>query len=219
MLIQPENTPNPDAMKFALGMEVSPLNPRYFTNAEQSGINFLAKKILGIDGIKAIFFGDDFITVTKEKERDWVALKPEIINTITQHINSGLGILEHGEGEGKEDDVNTTNLSRENVENTKNKQTTISDNERTRTDEEIIAQIKDVIATKIRPAVAMDGGDVVFKQFNNGKVIVTLQGACSGCPSSMITLEHGIRSTLQHYIPEVKEVETDEDDEEALPLH
>ncbi len=183
MFIQTEETPNPNALKFIPGVEISPEGPVFFNNQEEAiGKSPLAMKIYEIDAVKAVFFGSDFVTVTKSDDADWQLLKPEILMTIMDHLVSGMAVF----------DENSNNET-DNLENVE-----LSTIEK---------QIVEIIDTRIRPSVAMDGGDIIYKGFKDGVVMLELRGACSGCPSSSVTLKNGIESMLKHYIPEVQSVE------------
>ena len=183
MYIQTEKTPNPDAIKFLPGIDISPNNPIYFTkkNPDEYKNSSLAKKLLNIDNIEAVFFGYDFITVTKSQNFNWDILKPEILVVIMDHFTSGLTAF---------DNIAPESVHKINIDHLP----------------EIEKQIVEIIETRVRPAVAMDGGDIVYVGFDNGIVKLKLKGACSGCPSSSITLKNGIESMLKHYVPEVIEV-------------
>jgi NFU1 iron-sulfur cluster scaffold homolog, mitochondrial len=180
MYIQTEETPNPDAIKFLPGSTVSPERPEHFNNIENAAkrSNF-AVKLFKISGVAQVFFGSDFITITKDKNKDWSILKPEILMTIMDHIVAGFPIFDQDVTES----LRSQDLS------------------------EIEKQIMEIIETKVRPSVAMDGGDIVYVGFEDGIVKLELRGACSGCPSSTYTLKNGIESMLKHFIPEVKAVE------------
>ena len=185
MFIQTEETPNPNAIKFLPGMEISS-DPVFFNNFnEAKAKSSLAVKIYNISDIKAVFFGADFITVTKIDTSDWKLLKPEILMVIMDHLVSGLPIFDKAKNI-----VTQTNTEGES---------------------EIEKQIIEIIETRVRPSVAMDGGDIIYKGFKDGIVYLQLQGACSGCPSASITLKNGIESMLQHYVPEVISVESIEE--------
>jgi Fe-S cluster biogenesis protein NfuA len=186
MYIQTEQTPNPDAIKFLPGFEISPNNPVYFKKVEECKNSSLALKLFNIENVEAIFFGHDFITVTKSADYNWDILKPEILVTIMDHFTSGLTAFDNIVDEINER-LDTEHLT------------------------EIEKQIIEVIETRVRPAVAMDGGDIVYVGFTNGIVTLRLKGACSGCPSSSITLKNGIESMLKHYVPEVIEVVAESD--------
>lgn len=179
MFIQTENTPNPNALKFLPGVSVSN-NPIYITSSDAS-TSLLVKKIFEVHAIEAVFLGSDFITVTKAADDDWDVIKPKMIMVIMDHFVAGLPVFE---GDNK-------------------KTSSISSDDLT----EIEKQIIEIIEVKVRPSVAMDGGDIVYVGFADGVVTLELRGACSGCPSSTITLKQGIESMLKYYIPEVKSVE------------
>lgn len=182
MYIQTENTPNPNAIKFLPGVNVSPEKQIHFSNNDEAiGSSYLATKLFTIDGVKAVFFGSDFITITKFEDRDWSILKPEILMTIMDHFVSNLPVF----------DNQTKNLLPEDFTELSN----------------IEKQIIEIIETRVRPSVAMDGGDIIYRGFEDGVVKLELRGACSGCPSSTITLKNGIEGMLKHFVPEVKSVE------------
>ena len=182
MFIQTEETPNPNALKFLPGVEISPEAPVFFNNfTEARAKSSLAAKIYAIGNIETVFFGADFITVTKASSFDWQLLKPEILMIIMDHLVAGLSIFDEVQAIFAES--NQEGLS------------------------EIEKQIIEIIETRVRPSVAMDGGDIVYKGFKEGIVYLELRGACSGCPSSSVTLKNGIESMLKHYIPEVEAVE------------
>jgi Fe-S cluster biogenesis protein NfuA len=181
MFIQTENTPNPNALKFIPGFSISD-TPVYFLNEHDAFNSFLARKLLNIKWVESVFFGSDFITISKKEDGNWDILRPEILMTIMDHFTSGLSVFD---SKLKTQDNNLNNTF----------------------DSEIEQQIAEIIETKVRPAVAMDGGDIIYKSFEDGIVKVELFGACAGCPSSIVTLKNGIESMLKHYIPEVKEVQ------------
>jgi len=182
MFIQTEDTPNPNALKFLPGMDISPQSPVFFNNFDEAAAkSSLAAKLYNIGNIEAVFFGADFITVTKNPEIEWKLLKPEILMVIMDHLVSGLPVFK--DNNNTSNPINTDGLS------------------------EIEKQIIEIIDTRVRPSVAMDGGDIIYKGFKGGVVYLQLHGACSGCPSSTVTLKNGIESMLQHYIPEVQAVE------------
>ena len=187
MFIQTEQTPNPNAIKFIPGMKVAS-SPQHFTETADAKKSFLVQTLLNTKYIKEVFLGAEFITVTKENESDWEILKPEVIMIIMNHITSGLPIIE--ESDEQKDDLTEDNAT--------NKATGYS---------KIEQEIIEIIETRVRPAVSMDGGDIIYQSFEDGVVKLQLHGACSGCPSSTITLKNGIESMLKHYIPEVKEVQ------------
>jgi Fe-S cluster biogenesis protein NfuA len=178
MFIQTETTPNPATLKFLPGVDVMPSGTADFRDVEAAQRSPLARGLFGIEGVRGVFLGGDFITVTKDDAREWHHLKPAILGGIMEHFMAGLPVIEAAPaaaagGEG---------------------------------DSEIVTQIKELIDTRVRPAVAMDGGDIVFHRFEDGVVYLHMQGSCSGCPSSTATLKHGIENMLRHYVPEVVEV-------------
>ena len=177
MFVQTEATPNPNSLKFIPGKNVSLIGPVEIIEISKTN-NELIKNILSIDGVKGVFLSDDFISVNKCNEFEWEDLKHIIISFINDYFSNG----------------NECVIS--NVEDTKEIDTST-----------VEGQIIKILETKIRPAVARDGGDIKFKEFKDGIVRVELQGACSGCPSAALTLKQGVQNLLCHYIPEVREVE------------
>ena len=181
MLIQTEATPNPATLKFLPGREVmGEGRVADFPDKESAERSPLAMRLFSVDGVTGVFFGSDFITVTKAGG-EWQHLKPALLGAIMEHFTSGAPLTYGdvgGEASGHAD----------------------SD------DDEVVHQIKEVLDTRIRPAVAQDGGDITFRGFEDGVVYLNMQGACAGCPSSTITLKRGVENTLKHYIPEVTEV-------------
>jgi Fe-S cluster biogenesis protein NfuA len=183
MFIQTEATPNPATLKFLPGRTVLPhgtLDIRDATTAAQSP---LAERLFGIDGITGVFLGSDFIAITKS-QGEWQQLKPAILGAVMEHFMSGAPML-RGEA------APTNEVDDEFFESK---------------DSETVATIKELIETRVRPAVANDGGDITFRGFKDGVVYLDMKGACSGCPSSTATLRHGIQNLLRHYIPDVVEV-------------
>tara|TARA_Y100000746_G_scaffold18490_1_gene14425 strand:+ start:2039 stop:2602 length:564 start_codon:yes stop_codon:yes gene_type:complete len=182
MFIQTESTPNPATLKFLPGQAVMETGTADFPTMEAGQKSPLARRLFEISGVTGVFFGPDFITVTKNEGNDWDHVKPPVLGAIMEHFISGQKLIEgdekaaggHVEHEGP--------------------------------DSEIIDQIKDLLDTRVRPAVAQDGGDITFHGFDRGVVYLHMQGACAGCPSSTITLKMGIENLLRHYIPEVVEV-------------
>ena len=188
-MVETESTPNPDTMKFLPGKKVSEVGPIEFLKNDKSIKVLLANKILSIEGTVMVFFGENFITVKKEKNLNWEDLKHGIISEINDYYSKGNNVVV-----GK--DVRLAKVLGESTPITKPGQSN-----------EIIDKINEVLDSKIRPAVARDGGDITFKSFTNGVVTVELKGSCSGCPSSIMTLKQGVQNLLCHYIPEVKSVE------------
>ncbi len=183
MFIQTEDTPNPDTLKFMPGDTVLKTGSVDYSNKESSVSSPLASRLFEIDGVSRVFLSSDFISVTKETDLEWNNLKPSILTGIMEHYSSGLPALNNE----KEIKVNDS-----------------------AEDTEIVKQIKDLLETRVRPAVAMDGGDISFRSFEAGVVTLQMKGACAGCPSSTATLKMGIENMLRHYIPEVTEVKAAE---------
>ncbi len=177
MFVQTLNTPNPNSIKFLPGEKVSLSGPVEFNDKNETS-NELVRNILSIDGVKGIFLSDDFLSINKNQEKDWEDIKHIIISLINDFYSEGNKYV-----------YNNTQLYNED-KNLK----------------EIEKKIIKILETKIRPAVAKDGGDIKFKEYKDGKVKVEMQGSCSGCPSSTMTLKQGVENLLKHYIPEVKEV-------------
>jgi Fe-S cluster biogenesis protein NfuA len=182
MFIQTEATPNPATLKFLPGQPVVRSTPREFRSAEEASASPLAARLFGIAGVAGVFLGGDFITVTKHSG-EWQHLKPAILGVIMDHYLSGQPVL-------LDEELDKTS-NEEQVE---------------AGDEEIVATIKELLDTRVRPAVAQDGGDITFHGYKQGVVFLNMRGSCSGCPSSTATLKHGIENLLRHFIPEVKEV-------------
>ena len=183
MFIQTEQTPNPQTLKFLPGRVVMKEGTAFYKNSEEVSDSPFAKRLFNVDGVDGVFFGSDFITITKSDKLDWQVMKPILLGAIMDHFNS---------------DEDTIVLSKINQES-KNKE----DN---KNDSNVVKQIKELLDTRVRPAVAMDGGDIVYDSFEDGIVYLHMQGACSGCPSSTATLKMGIENMLKHYVPEVTEV-------------
>lgn len=183
MFIQTEDTPNPNTMKFIPGEAVLGNDTAFFVNATEAENSPLATIIFSQPHIRAVFFGSDFITVTKDDDGQWATMKPALLSSIMEHYMSGAPIM-------KQVDAKTGDV----IEYSEDEQ-------------KIVDEIKELIETRVRPAVAQDGGDIIFHSFQKGIVNLELHGACSGCPSSTITLKQGIENMLKHYIPEVVAVE------------
>ena len=181
MFIQTEETPNPLTLKFLPGREVLK-NGSVDYRSEKEALNSpLASALFNVEGVVGVFFSDDFITISKRDDKDWQLMKPGILGVIMEHFTANKPIINSDEHD---------NLDAAPQEE----------------DDEVVSQIKELLYTRVRPAVAQDGGDIVFEGFNDGVVTVQMRGACSGCPSSTATLKMGIENMLRHYIPEVKEV-------------
>ena len=189
MMVETEHTPNPDTLKFLPGKQVSEVGPIEFLKNDKSIKVSLANKILSLEGTVMVFFGADFITVKKEKDLNWNDLKHGIISEINDYYSKGNEVVV-----GK--DLRLDKILNKSTTDSKPVQPN-----------EIINKINEVLDSKIRPAVAKDGGDITFKSFKDGIVTVELKGSCSGCPSSIMTLKQGVQNLLCHYIPEVKSVE------------
>lgn len=181
MFIQTETTPNPATLKFLPGQAVLAVGTADFPSAEAAGQSPLAGRIFATGGVTGVFLGHDFITVTKADAAEWSHIKPAILGAIMEHFQSGQPAIA-GEGAAG------------------------GHAEHSGEDEDIVRQIKDLLDTRVRPAVAQDGGDITFHGFDRGVVYLHMQGACAGCPSSTLTLKMGIENLLRHYIPEVVEV-------------
>ncbi|MBP7190047.1 MAG: NifU family protein [Rickettsiaceae bacterium] len=179
MFIEIENTPNPNALKFLVGKSVSS-SPIYITSAK-SIKSPLAIKLFDVSFVEAVFLGSDFLTITKHGDADWEVIRPQVVAIITDHFVAGLQVIE--ESCDVMEEYSSADLT------------------------EIEKQIIEIIETKVRPSVAMDGGDIVYKGFEKGVVLLQLRGACSGCPSAAVTLKQGVESMLKYYVPEVVSVE------------
>ena len=186
MFIQTEATPNPATLKFIPGRVVLDGGTMEFANRETAVRSPLAERLFGVPGVTGVFFGSDFITVTKN-DGDWQHLKPAILGAIMEHYMSGAPLLADGT-------IASDELADE------------QDEFYSEEDADTVAQIKDLIETRVRPAVANDGGDITFRGFKDGVVYLNMKGACSGCPSSTATLQHGIQNLLRHFVPDVVEV-------------
>lgn len=182
MFIQTESTPNPATLKFLPGQEVLPMGTADFPTADAADGSPLAQRLFAVDGVTGVFFGTDFVTVTKADAVEWDHIKPALLGGIMEHFQSGKPVMaeDHTVASGHAD----------------------HDGE----DGEIVGQIKELLDSRVRPAVAQDGGDITFHGFDRGVVYLHMQGACAGCPSSTLTLKMGIENLLRHYIPEVTEV-------------
>ena len=181
MFIQTDTTPNPASLKFLPGRVVMERGTADFRSVEEANSSILAQNLFKIEGVEGVFFGSDFISITKSENFDWQILKPSVLGAISVHYESGASIIDK-------------------IENVEKNSTVTKDSE-------IVVQIKELLDTKVRPAVAMDGGDITFSDFKDGIVFLHMQGACSGCPSSTATLKAGIENMLKHYLPEVQGVE------------
>ena len=186
MFIQTEATPNPQVLKFLPGRQLLPGGSRQFATAAEATGSPLARALFALEGVTRVYYGDDFLTVTKDADWDWAHLKAPILAEIMDHFTSGEPLLIGEEvEEGHADDVYEGEAA------------------------QVVAEIKELIDTRIRPAVAQDGGDILFSRFepDTGVVYLNMRGACSGCPSSAATLKSGVENLLRHYVPEVTRVE------------
>lgn len=178
MFIETEQTPNPATLKFLPGRSVMAAGTANFTDAAAAGRSPLARRLFALEGVKGVFFGSDFITVSKDESLEWFRLKPAVLGVIMDHFTSGEPVMEA---------VETDAAAAEG-------------------EDEVVTQIRELLETRVRPAVAQDGGDIIFHRFEDGVVYLHMQGSCSGCPSSTATLKAGIENMLRHYVPEVMEV-------------
>jgi Fe-S cluster biogenesis protein NfuA len=185
MFIQTEPTPNPATLKFIPGRVVLDSGTIEFNDRKAAARSPLAERLFEVPGVTGVFYGSDFVTVTKD-DSDWQHLKPAILGAIMEHYMSGAPILADGRVDGDEPSEDEEFFAA--------------------ADAETVGIIKDLIETRVRPAVANDGGDITFRGFKDGIVYLKMQGACSGCPSSTATLQHGIQNLLKHFVPEVVEV-------------
>lgn len=187
MFIETETTPNPATLKFLPAQQVMPSGTREFTTPEEAEASPLAQAIFDTGEVTGVFFGADFVSVTAAPGTDWSALKPQVVAILLDHFVSQAPLFAGGDASGfavpPEQEVDDDPA-----------------------DAEIVAQIRELIETRVRPAVAGDGGDIQYRGFREGVVFLQMQGACSGCPSSTATLKHGIEGLLKHYVPEVTEV-------------
>ena len=190
MFIQTQTTPNPATLKFLPGEDVSPATSYEFISMDEAAASPLAAALFGLTGVKTVFLGSDFVSITKSDEADWSHLKPQALAAIMDHFVSGAPVIAdavaRNDAPAAEDDITYEGETAE-----------------------IVAEIKELIATRVRPAVAQDGGDIIFKRFDvdTGIVHLSMRGACSGCPSSALTLKQGVENLLRHYVPEVTAVE------------
>jgi Fe-S cluster biogenesis protein NfuA len=180
MFIQTEQTPNPATLKFLPGRPVMTTGTANFTSQEATRTSPLAERLFALPEVAGVFLGADFITVTKAGDGDWYQLKPAILAVIMEHFTAGRPVM-------LANAADITAMAEED-------------------EDEIVAQIKELLETRVRPAVAQDGGDIIFHDFEDGIVYLHMQGSCSGCPSSTATLKAGIENMLRHYVPEVIEV-------------
>jgi NFU1 iron-sulfur cluster scaffold homolog, mitochondrial len=182
MFIETEGTPNPATLKFLPGRDVMGLSTADFASPATAIRSPLATGLFALPGVARVFLGGDFVTITKNDQISWQALKPQVLGVIMDHFVAGRPVIESDDAGLDEEDVDDA-------------------------DREVVDQIKELLDTRVRPAVAGDGGDIVFRGYREGVVRLHMQGSCSGCPSSSATLKHGIENMLKHYVPEVIAVE------------
>ncbi|MEM1297762.1 MAG: NifU family protein [Pseudomonadota bacterium] len=183
MFIQTEATPNPATLKFLPGEAVMQTGSADFPSATAAEVSPLASRIFAVDGVVGVFLGPDFVSVSKNDTVDWAHIKPAILGAVMEHYQSGAPVIAGDTAPAADGHADHDGP-----------------------DGEIVGQIKELLDTRVRPAVAQDGGDITFHGFDRGVVYLTMRGACAGCPSSTMTLKHGIENLLRHYIPEVTEV-------------
>lgn len=180
MFIQTEQTPNPATLKFLPGRSVmGDGGTASFASADEAERSPLAERLFEVEGVTGVFFGSDFISVSKAEGQEWYLLKPAVLGVIMEHFVAGKDLMREAQADGNAVDE---------------------------TDSEVVSTIKELLDTRVRPAVAQDGGDIIFRGFEDGVVLLHMQGACAGCPSSTATLKMGIENMLRHYVPEVTEV-------------
>jgi len=186
MLIETETTPNPATLKFLPGRPVMTGGTRDFATPEEAEASPLAEALFDLGDVEGVFFGSDFVSVTAAPGVDWRGLKPDVLSVLLDHFSGDMPLFRAGSAAGIaiEDDVQDSPE-----------------------DADIVSQIKELIDTRVRPAVANDGGDIVYRGFQQGTVFLKMQGACSGCPSSTATLKQGIEQLLKYYVPEVTDVQ------------
>lgn len=187
MLIETEATPNPATIKFLPGRAVMDAGTRDFATPEEAEVSPLAEALFGLGDVTGVFFGRDFVSVTAGPGTSWSDLKPEVLGILLDHFSANMPLFKTGSA--------SFSVPAE--------EETFAEDP---ADADIVAQIRELIETRVRPAVANDGGDIVYRGFDKGKVYLRMQGACSGCPSSSATLKNGIEQLLKHYVPEVTEV-------------
>jgi Fe-S cluster biogenesis protein NfuA len=180
MFIQTEETPNPATLKFLPGRDVMGAGTAEYRSEEEAQASPLAEALFDVDGVTSVFLGGDFVTVAKRDDKEWYLMKPAVLGAIMEFYTSGKPVVLETQADHAEGDGGE--------------------------DSEVVSQIKELLDTRVRPAVAQDGGDIVFDKFEDGVVTLFMRGACAGCPSSTATLKMGIENMLRHYIPEVREV-------------
>ncbi|HET8613280.1 MAG TPA: NifU family protein [Sphingomonas sp.] len=188
MLIETETTPNPATLKFLPGRPVMEAGTRDFASPEEAEASPLAEALFALGDVDGVFFGRDFVSVTAGEGVDWRGLKPQVLGVLLDHFAGGAPLFRPGGANGVAVDEGDQSFGEDPA------------------DADIVDQIRDLIDTRVRPAVARDGGDIVYRGFTKGTVYLAMHGACSGCPSSTATLKQGIEQLLKHYVPEVTEV-------------
>ncbi|MEC8664837.1 MAG: NifU family protein [Pseudomonadota bacterium] len=182
MFIEFEETPNPNTLKFLPGQQVLASGTREFKTLEEAAVSPLATRLFTLDGVQGVFFGRDFVSVTRAEGISWDQLKPMILMLLMEHLSAGLPVIS--------EETSSASVHED--------------------DSEIARQIRELLDTRVKPAVAMDGGNIEFSRFDDGIVFLRMEGACAGCPSSTMTLKHSIEGLLKHFIPEVERVEPEE---------
>ncbi len=188
MLIETETTPNPATLKFLPGQEVMGAGTRDFATPEEAEASPLADALFGLGDVTGVFFGRDFVSVTAASGAEWRDLKPGVLSVLLDHFTARMPLFRQGSAAG----ISVPPPGADFPSDPK--------------DADIVDQIRDIIDTRVRPAVANDGGDIVYRGFDKGKVYLSMHGACAGCPSSSATLKNGIEQLLRYYVPEVTEV-------------
>ena len=185
MFVQVEPTPNPATLKFLPGKTVMTQGTQFYQDETSAGNSTLAQKLFQINGVESVFYGQDFITISKNETSNWTLLKPAIMGAIIEQFTTNNPLIEEPQF----------------------KKTYVEDKHSIKSsDSDVVKKIKELLDTKIRPAVAMDGGDIIFNEYVDGWIWLEMQGACQGCPSSTATLKSGIENMMKHYIPEVRGV-------------
>ena len=191
MFVQVEPTPNPATLKFLPGKTVMTQGTQFYQDETSAGNSMLAQKLFQINGVESVFYGQDFITISKNEKSTWPLLKPAIMGAIIEQFTTNNPLIEEPQF----------------------KKTYVEDKHSIKSsDSDVVKKIKELLDTKIRPAVAMDGGDIIFNEYVDGWIWLEMQGACQGCPSSTATLKSGIENMMKHYIPEVRGVRSTEHD-------
>ena len=189
MLIETEPTPNPATKKFLPGVPVMEAGSRDFPDATAAAASPLAEALFRTGEIEGVFFGRDFISVTAQPDVDWAGLELDVLQVLLDHFSSGAPLFKPGSAAGIHVAGDETVIEEDPA------------------DADIVAQIHDLLDTRVRPAVAQDGGDIVYRGYRDGKLYLAMQGACAGCPSSAVTLKRGVENLIRHYVPEVETVE------------